>query len=119
MPPGGPAKRKMSNLVLDTLGDGSVGSSVGKCDGGNGRAEFVEPMKELGGSADVPPQHDLIKEAKARMKPLVASNFDGLNGACDYFYLLERDNERIKAKATGINVNMDSELVALPSASHP
>lgn len=106
-------------MALDALAGDSVGSSAGKCEAPSAKADLLETVKELGGSADVPAQHDLIEDAKARMKPLVAANFDELNGACDYFYLLERDNERIKAKTAGNTVNIDGELITLPPVSQP
>ena len=34
------------------------------------------------------------------MKSVVAVNFETIDGACDYFALLEKDNDRIKNKTT-------------------
>ena len=36
-----------------------------------------------------------IELAKKRMQPVVSEAFEKLDGACDYFHLLERDNEAI------------------------
>ena len=40
-----------------------------------------------------------INKGKRLMKPLVAENFHSLDGACGYFHLLEKDNERMNEKA--------------------
>ena len=50
-----------------------------------------------------------INKAKRLMKPLVAENFESLDGACGYFNLLEKDNERMNEKA----------VVAAASANKP
>ena len=52
------------------------------------------------------------------MKPVVAANFNQLDGACDYFNLLESDNERIKKKTNDIaTVNMESKQAGSLSAT--
>ena len=36
-----------------------------------------------------------LQDAKRRMNPAIAEHFDRIEGACDYFSVLERHNDRL------------------------
>lgn len=37
-----------------------------------------------------------IREAIPKMKPTIAEKFDQVDGACEYFFILERENEKVQ-----------------------
>jgi len=38
---------------------------------------------------------DQVRLAVPKMKPTIAEKFDQVDGACEYFFILERENEKV------------------------
>lgn len=53
-----------------------------------------QPSKKL--APEGFPFEQMIKEALPKMKPTIAHQFEDVDGACEYFFILERENEKIQ-----------------------
>ena len=39
---------------------------------------------------------DKVRQSIPKMKPTIAEKFDQVDGACEYFFILERENEKVQ-----------------------